>query len=434
MIDTHCHLNIDRIYEKIELVLKEAKEANVNKIIVPGFDLESSKLALEIAKKYDNCYAAIGFHPTEIKGYDEEYAWLEMAAKEDCVVAIGECGFDFHWDTTTKEEQIEAFIKQIEIAKRVKKPLIIHAREANQITFDTLKKHDASVVGGVLHAYAGSLELAKEYKTSPILVLSSRTEEGTFNAERMRNILDDDVKRDRLTDEILNTVKSKGYDGVEADFEYLGDNYAEKYASFISELNKRLESEGYILTVDLAPKTSDNQPGSLYSGIDYEELGEAAQNSFLMTYEWGYRYSEPMAISPEDKVRDVVEYAVEKIDSEKILLGIPNYGYVWKLPYVEGESVAQSLSNTEAVQIANEFGSIIEYNEAEASPHYTFSLESNNEKADYEVWFEDARTVKGAMELIMDYGMLGMGVWNIRRYFPQLWAIVNSMYEIIKNE
>jgi len=278
------------------------------------------------------------------------------------------------------------------------------------------------------------LELAKEYKTSPILVLSSRTEEGTFNAERMRNILDDDVKRDRLTDEILNTVKSKGYDGVEADFEYLGDNYAEKYASFISELNKRLESEGYILTVDLAPKTSDNQPGSLYSGIDYEELGEAAQNSFLMTYEWGYRYSEPMAISPEDKVRDVVEYAVEKIDSEKILLGIPNYGYVWKLPYVEGESVAQSLSNTEAVQIANEFGSIIEYNEAEASPHYTFSLESNNEKADYEVWFEDARTVKGAMELIMDYGMLGMGVWNIRRYFPQLWAIVNSMYEIIKNE
>lgn len=163
MIDTHCHLNIDRIYEKIELVLKEAKEANVNKIIVPGFDLESSKLAIEIAKKYDNCYAAIGFHPTEIKGYDKEYAWLEAAAKEDCVVAIGECGFDFHWDTTTKEEQIEAFVKQIEIAKKVKKPLIIHAREANQITFDTLKKHDACVVGGVLHAYAGSLELAKEY-------------------------------------------------------------------------------------------------------------------------------------------------------------------------------------------------------------------------------------------------------------------------------
>lgn len=163
MIDTHCHLNIDRIYEKIELVLKEAKEANVNKIIVPGFDLESSKLALEIAKKYDNCYAAIGFHPTEIKGYDEEYAWLEMAAKEDCVVAIGECGFDFHWDTTTKEEQDVAFIKQLELAVKHQLPVSIHSRDAAMVSFDVLSKYSDKLVGGVLHSYSGSVEMAKEY-------------------------------------------------------------------------------------------------------------------------------------------------------------------------------------------------------------------------------------------------------------------------------
>ena len=160
-IDTHVHLNNPDLLVKVEEVISLALEEGVQKFIVPGYDFETSKIALELAHKYPFVYAAIGYHPTEIKGYGEkEYKWLEENVGDPKVVAIGEVGFDFHWDSTTKEEQEEAFIRQIEIAKKANKPLVIHSRDAIQLTYDTLKKHNASMVGGVMHCYSGSLEMA----------------------------------------------------------------------------------------------------------------------------------------------------------------------------------------------------------------------------------------------------------------------------------
>lgn len=159
--DTHSHLNSPALYQKLEETIKEAKANNVGLFIVPGYDLETSKIALKLAEKYDSIYAAIGFHPTEIKNYgDEEYKWLEENIAHKKVVALGEIGFDFHWDTTTKDEQLIAFKKQVDIAKKANKPLIIHSRDAIQLTYDMLKETDAKVVGGVMHSYSGSLEMA----------------------------------------------------------------------------------------------------------------------------------------------------------------------------------------------------------------------------------------------------------------------------------
>ena len=163
-IDTHCHLNNDTLYKIREQIIKEANDVNVKIFIVPGYDLKTSKLAIKLAEENNNVFAAIGFHPTEIKEYGQkEYEWLEDAAKHPKVVAIGEIGYDFHWDTTTPEEQEESFKKQIEIAKRVGKPLIIHSRDAMQKTFDTLCETEAFTIGGVMHSYSGSVEMAKEF-------------------------------------------------------------------------------------------------------------------------------------------------------------------------------------------------------------------------------------------------------------------------------
>lgn len=160
-IDTHSHLNSPTLYKKLEETLIESKNNNVSLFIVPGYDLETSKIALKLAEKYEFIYAAIGFHPTEIKEYtDIEYQWLEENVTNNKVVAIGEIGFDFHWDTTTKEEQLMAFKKQVEIAKKANKPLIIHSRDAIQLTYDMLKETNASIIGGVMHSYSGSLEMA----------------------------------------------------------------------------------------------------------------------------------------------------------------------------------------------------------------------------------------------------------------------------------
>lgn len=190
-IDTHVHLNNKDLYEKLDTVMNDAKNVNVSKFFVVGYDLETSKLAIKIAEKYDECFAIIGFHPTEIKYYTNvEYNWLEENITHPKVVALGECGFDFHWDTTTKEEQLNSFIRQIEIAKKYNKPLSIHSRDALQLTYDTLKKYHADTIGGVMHSYSGSKEMAKEFiKLNFILGISGPV---TFkNGKVMKEVVEE---------------------------------------------------------------------------------------------------------------------------------------------------------------------------------------------------------------------------------------------------
>ena len=164
LIDTHVHLNHPELYQKIDEVINDAILNNVNKFFVVGYDVDTSKQAVEIANNYDNCYAIVGFHPTEIKDYtDKEYILLESLLTNKKVVALGEVGFDFHWDVTSKEEQMIAFVRQIKLAIKYKLPLSIHSRDALQLTYDTLKEYSANLVGGVMHSYSGSSEMAKEF-------------------------------------------------------------------------------------------------------------------------------------------------------------------------------------------------------------------------------------------------------------------------------
>lgn len=163
-IDTHVHLNNKDLEVHLEEVIHDALKNGVSKMVVVGYDVKTSLKAIELAHRYEWCYAIVGYHPTEIKGYsDKEYDLLEEMAQDEKVIAIGEIGYDFHWDTTTKEEQEDAFIRQINIAKKYHLPVSIHSRDAHQITFDTLKECGAYEIGGIMHSYSGSVEMAKEY-------------------------------------------------------------------------------------------------------------------------------------------------------------------------------------------------------------------------------------------------------------------------------
>lgn len=163
-IDTHVHLNNQNLYQKLDQVIKEALDVGVNKMIVVGYNKETSLKALEIANNYSFIYASVGFHPTEVFNLTEtDFEWLEQIALHPKVVAIGECGYDFHWQTTSKKQQELAFIRQIDIAKKINKPLIIHSREAMELTFKTLTNELANLVGGVMHSYSGSVQMLSDF-------------------------------------------------------------------------------------------------------------------------------------------------------------------------------------------------------------------------------------------------------------------------------
>ncbi len=255
---------------------------------------------------------------------------------------------------------------------------------------------------------------AAEAGVKALMVLTPVDETGMFSNNRAKALLENPAAQENLLKDIADNIEQKNMYGVDFDFEYVYPENREQYAKLIAEARRRLNPEGYIVTAALAPKTSADQQGLLYQGHDYELIGQAANLCLLMTYEWGYTYGPPMAVAPIDAVRKVVEYGLTEIPPEKILMGIPNYGYDWKLPFVKGESKAEKITNDEAVTRAADYGAEIMFDEHAMSPYYHYTDEDN---AEHEVWFEDARSMEAKFSLIEEYGLAGISWWNIMSWF-----------------
>ena len=162
IIDTHTHIYDKQFEDDFDDVMKRIED-ELEGIVSIGFDLESSLKSIELANRYSFVNAVIGVHPVDIKKYNDkvEKELERLALTEKKVVAIGEIGLDYHWMEDPKDVQIAGFRKQMELAERVKKPVVIHTREALQDTLDVLR--DYRNVGGILHCYPGSLEAAKPF-------------------------------------------------------------------------------------------------------------------------------------------------------------------------------------------------------------------------------------------------------------------------------
>ena len=185
----------------------------------------------------------------------------------------------------------------------------------------------------------------RQMGVTPVMHLSTLTENGGFDSALATLVLNDMQVQDAIVSNLVSTLEQRGYQVLDVDFEFIPAQDAIPYADFIARLRNTLAPLGIPVIVALAPKTSADQPGLLYEGHNYQLLGQSADAVLLMTYEWGYTYGPPMAVAPLPNVRRVVEYALTEIPAEKILLGIPNYGYDWTLPFVQGESRATSISN-----------------------------------------------------------------------------------------
>lgn len=167
------------------------------------------------------------------------------------------------------------------------------------------------------------IDIAKEYDTAPLMHLSTLTEKGNFDSAHASIVLNNQMIQDKLIDEIIENMNDKGYYGLDVDFEFINKQDAEKYAAFISNLRSRLNPLGYEVITALAPKISAMQRGTIYEGHLYKEIGIASNAVFVMTYEWGYTYGPPQAVSPLPNVRAVLDYAVSEIPREKIFMAYP---------------------------------------------------------------------------------------------------------------
>ena len=156
LIDTHCHLSCDD-YNNLDEIINEFDGI----MIASGCDLKTNKEVIELVNKYDNVYGTLGIHPEEIENFKEsDLKFIEDNLNNKKIVGIGEIGLDYYWVKDNKEQQKELFIKQLDIAKKYNKAVIVHSREAIQDTYDILKKYNLK---GSIHCFNSGLEMAREF-------------------------------------------------------------------------------------------------------------------------------------------------------------------------------------------------------------------------------------------------------------------------------
>ncbi|MDR3574743.1 MAG: TatD family hydrolase [Anaerolineaceae bacterium] len=170
LIDTHCHLNLNLFQNDLANVLARAWENGIERILIPGIDLETSRRAVELCENDPKLFAAVGFHPSEARAWDQNSRGLLIElAKHPKVVAVGEIGLDYYRDRAHRDLQIEVFLEQLEMASNLEKPVIIHNRQAIEDIWPILTEWQAGLVKqgtqtarrpGVLHSYEGTIELA----------------------------------------------------------------------------------------------------------------------------------------------------------------------------------------------------------------------------------------------------------------------------------
>jgi len=162
LTDSHAHLNAEEFDGDREDVIARARENGVTRIVNIGFNRETIPSSIKLAEDYDFIWSAVGWHPQDAKDMlPEDLEWIESLCSHPKVVAIGEIGLDYYWDTSPKDVQDRVFREQIRLARRIGKPIIIHNRDAHHDIVQVLKEEKAAEVGGIMHCFAGSWETAK---------------------------------------------------------------------------------------------------------------------------------------------------------------------------------------------------------------------------------------------------------------------------------
>lgn len=162
IFETHAHYDDEAFDEDRESLLRSLYEAGIEYVVNVGSSIETTKKTLELTKRFPFVYGAVGVHPSETEELNEDnFKWLKKVGQDPKVVAIGEIGLDYHWDTPDKQIQKEWFLRQMDLAKELKLPVIIHSRDAAADTYDLIQ--EAQLTKGVIHCFSYSKEMAKNY-------------------------------------------------------------------------------------------------------------------------------------------------------------------------------------------------------------------------------------------------------------------------------
>lgn len=270
-----------------------------------------------------------------------------------------------------------------------------------------------------------AIEESWRNRVMPLVTVTNLVPEG-FSTDLSHQVLNNPTSRTNLVNNIVNLISRKGYGGVNIDFERVAAEDRDLFTGFLLELKNRLDEYNYMLTIAVPPKTSEDIPWLL--GYDYGGIGSIVDLIFIMAYDWHHAESGPGPVAPINEVRNTIQFATERVPREKIILGIPLYGYDWPIPYSPSSS-GVAISNENAENMAMRYQSIIQYSEQFATPFFRY-VEPNGQM--HEVWFEDVRSMSEKMTLVREFNIEGAGAWQLNLGFPQGPWLITKFFTVKK--
>ncbi|WP_078378420.1 LysM peptidoglycan-binding domain-containing protein [Sutcliffiella halmapala] len=272
-------------------------------------------------------------------------------------------------------------------------------------------------------------QIAEQNEVTLMMVLTN-LEDDAFSDELGRIILTDMTVQNKLLDNIVATARKYNFKDIHFDLEYLRPVDKEAYNTFLRKARDRFKQEGWLISTALAPKTSADQEGKWYEAHDYRAHGEIVDFVIIMTYEWGYSGGPPMAVSPIGPVREVLEYALTEMPSNKIMMGQNLYGYDWTLPFTPGGEYAKAISPQAAITLASDNNVAIQYDTQAQAPHFDYV---DDQGKSHKVWFEDARSIQAKFDLLKELNLRGISYWKLGLPFPQNWLLIYDNFNVVKN-
>ncbi len=262
-------------------------------------------------------------------------------------------------------------------------------------------------------------------KVTPLVTITNLTQQG-FSTQLVHQVLNNPTARTNLINNIVYLVSRKGYGGVNIDFEQVGAQDRDLFTGFLRQLRDRLEPSRYLLTISVPPITGEDFPW--LRGYDYGGIGSVVNFMFIMAYDWHHSGSEPGPVAPITEVRRTIEFAISRIPTRKIVLGVPRYGYDWLLPYRPG-TIAPGISNQNAIATAIRYQSPIQYSVEYQTPFFRYRDQQGQL---HEVWFEDVRSMSEKMILVRQYNLQSIGAWQLSLGFTAAPWLITKFFTVRK--
>ncbi len=271
------------------------------------------------------------------------------------------------------------------------------------------------------------IHMARKNKVAPLMVVTNY-KEGIFDTNLAHHVLSNYTIRSKLIDKIIDIVISKNYHGVHMDFENLYLYDKGMYHEFLSNLKYRLSRQQLILTTALSPNFFI-ESGESNDSQDFITHGTISDFTILTTYGWGWAGGPPYPIAPINEVTQNIVNALSIISPDKIMMGIPLYGYDWLLPYKSKNPRANAISLQEAVQLADFNKTVIHYDFLAQSPYFNYF---DNADHAHIVWFENEKSVRAKYEMVHELDLRGVSFWSLATPFPENWEVLNEFFDIKK--